>query len=1104
MSNEKVCMSCSPASSPVRKDLRRLLDVLAATSPAGTDARTLADAIWLAAARSDKSGGRPDPSVHVVRPTSADSIGDSTTEAGTPTDPTPLTAHQAEKPIGITGVSARHPEGDARVRGEPLSIGRSEPLSEALAIGRSLQPFRRPWLRGSRTRLDIDATVDHHSKGGPLVPVFSAAPEAWFEAVVVVDTSVSMRVWGDTAQALTKLMRGLGVFRAVHDWQLTWEDEHPHVHDQLGGVVVADRVPHHGSGSRGRRLILVFSDCAAAGWQQPRVWQLLHTWGKHVPVALVNPLPRRLWRRSALNLPAVRVTASQAGERNAALRYRLPLRLQQPPGRQAQQHQWLPLPVISCTPRSIGAWSRTMMRPDPHGCDAILIPAAGRLSTPTPSRARTSLTRTDPAVIADAFLHTASASAVRLAVLCSNLPKLTVPLLHALREQAAPEGTLADIAEFLTSGLLTITHTAGHDPVMALHSGARDRLRAHATAYDMWQARRALSRYLDAHPYAPDGISAVRHDLASNKEFPAYRQPFAYLGVTDGATESTGPSSPETAKGSHSGITSGVVSEIDRLPTQRQLAERFSAAVRRVIARLQQDGYPTSPQDVGIFGSSPSSLGFHIPADLAQFDHLTALIEEGRVEGHIVGDSVRRAFEADHIPVTDWKNVLRTLNQFLKEAGIELRIEARPPRKKAYEVVVEALIEDIQSGAFPAGERLPTQQTLAERYSVSRSTVRRALEQLRIYGYAISDPSSSGALPVAPVTPPSELANFVHLTRLIQHGKASGHLTGDDIRRVFEADGIPAAEWKNVLRTLDRVLKEEGVELRVSATSTAERERKLELIRTPVLSNFRIAVISLKDGVGKTTTTLALGATFASERQDKILAIDANPDGGTLGRRVRRETGTTIRDLVQVIPHINSYMDIRRFTSQAPSGLEVIANDLDPAVSTTFNDEDYRRAMDVLGKQYPIILTDSGTGLLYSAMRGVLDLADQLIIISTPSVDGASSASTTLDWLSAHGYADLVSRAITVISGVRETGKMVKEEDMVAHFETRCRGVVVVPFDEHLAAGAEVDLDMMRPKAREAYFDLAALVAEDFVPPAEARLSRGSAGTPARVTQDRM
>ncbi|MFF3679816.1 SCO5717 family growth-regulating ATPase [Streptomyces sp. NPDC002120] len=280
----------------------------------------------------------------------------------------------------------------------------------------------------------------------------------------------------------------------------------------------------------------------------------------------------------------------------------------------------------------------------------------------------------------------------------------------------------------------------------------------------------------------------------------------------------------------------------------------------------------------------------------------------------------------------------------------------------------------------------------------------------------------------------------------------------------------------------------------------AERQRKLELIRTPVMSCYRIAVISLKGGVGKTTTTTALGATLATERQDKILAIDANPDAGTLGRRVRRETGATIRDLVQAIPYLNSYMDIRRFTSQAPSGLEIIANDVDPAVSTTFNDEDYRRVIETLGRQYPIILTDSGTGLLYSAMRGVLDLADQLIIISTPSVDGASSASTTLDWLSAHGYADLVSRSLTVISGVRETSKMIKIEDIVQHFETRCRGVVVVPFDEHLAAGAEVDLDMMRPKTREAYFNLSALVAEDFLR-AQQQAPQGHWGAPQQPQQ---
>lgn len=39
---------------------------------------------------------------------------------------------------------------------------------------------------------------------------------------------------------------------------------------------------------------------------------------------------------------------------------------------------------------------------------------------------------------------------------------------------------------------------------------------------------------------------------------------------------------------------------------------------------------------------------------------------------------------------------------------------------------------------------------------------------------------------------------------------------------------------------------------------------------------------------------------------------------------------------------------------------------------------------------------------------------------------------------------------------------------------------MVVPFDEHLSAGAEIDLDRMKPQTREAYFNLATLVAADF------------------------
>jgi RNA polymerase primary sigma factor len=58
-----------------------------------------------------------------------------------------------------------------------------------------------------------------------------------------------------------------------------------------------------------------------------------------------------------------------------------------------------------------------------------------------------------------------------------------------------------------------------------------------------------------------------------------------------------------------------------------------------------------------------------------------ALIERGKAEGQIGGDDVRRAFEADQIPATQWKNVLRSLNQILEDEGVTLMVNAAEPKR---------------------------------------------------------------------------------------------------------------------------------------------------------------------------------------------------------------------------------------------------------------------------------------------------------------------------------------------------------------------------------------------------------------------------------------
>ncbi|WP_347812644.1 MinD/ParA family protein [Rhodococcus sp. Eu-32] len=265
------------------------------------------------------------------------------------------------------------------------------------------------------------------------------------------------------------------------------------------------------------------------------------------------------------------------------------------------------------------------------------------------------------------------------------------------------------------------------------------------------------------------------------------------------------------------------------------------------------------------------------------------------------------------------------------------------------------------------------------------------------------------------------------------------------------------------------------------ASTAEERYRnQVDRIRQPVMGDYRIAFLSLKGGVGKTTTTLGLGSTFASLRGDCVIAVDANPDFGTLGERVPRQTSSTVRDLLADAPNIKRYSDIRAHTSQAPSRLEVLAGERDPAASEAFDEKDYRSVIEMLQVYYNLILTDCGTGIMHSAMNGVLQLANALVLVSSPAVDGARSAAATLDWLQLHGYGHLVERTVVVISSVRPGSSAVDMNLLTQHFLERCRAVLVVPFDEHLAEGAVVDLNSMRPQTRAAFVELAAMVADDF------------------------
>ncbi|MEU7087386.1 RNA polymerase sigma factor [Streptomyces achromogenes] len=133
-------------------------------------------------------------------------------------------------------------------------------------------------------------------------------------------------------------------------------------------------------------------------------------------------------------------------------------------------------------------------------------------------------------------------------------------------------------------------------------------------------------------------------------------------------------------------------------------------------------------------------------------------------------------------------------------------------------------------------------------------------------------------------TLPPEIAESVSVMALIERGKAEGQIAGDDVRRAFEADQIPATQWKNVLRSLNQILEEEGVTLMVSAAEP-KRTRKSVAAKSPAKRTATRTVAA------KTVTTRkATATTAAPAAPTAAVAADSAEDAATAKKAAAKKT----------------------------------------------------------------------------------------------------------------------------------------------------------------------------------------------------------------------
>jgi hypothetical protein len=344
----------------------------------------------------------------------------------------------------------------------PLGVPASRELHRPLNLQRGLRPLMRTVRTGPATVLDEEATAELSARAGTIMPALVPAGERWLDLALVFDTSPSMALWGSLVRELRVTLDQLGAFRAVRTWRLEFDGGKPVVRTEAAWST--PRGPKELIDPTGRQAILLVTDCVAQPWWPKSgpggemvMGKTLEVWARKGPLAILQPLPRRMWARSAVTGHSMRLRSPFPGAPNSSLL------TDRATGQWtgSRDQAWgrarrdVPIPVLEIDQRWLASWSRLV-----SGTNSERV-AVAFTGVPRPDHDPGEAAPPSPLLdeeeqanwLVSQFMSVASPEAFRLAGLLAAAP-LVLPLMRLIQRAMCEDGRPALLAEVLLSGLL--------------------------------------------------------------------------------------------------------------------------------------------------------------------------------------------------------------------------------------------------------------------------------------------------------------------------------------------------------------------------------------------------------------------------------------------------------------------------------------------------------------------------------------------------------------------------------------------------------------------------------------------------------------------------
>ncbi|MBE9142966.1 SAV_2336 N-terminal domain-related protein [Planktothrix mougeotii] len=348
------------------------------------------------------------------------------------------------------GIYPRNQQQTPKTSGLVLKVPDASSLREPLILARAFKPLMRRVASGQKWVLDEVATTEQIAEKGIWIPVLRPTLEPWLDLELVIDESISMQIWRHTIKELERLLKNYGIFRDVRIWGLmTNANQQIQIRRGIGATAKnqSPRSPKELIDPSGRRLVLVVSDCVSSLWRNEKVTPILELWAKQGSMAIVQMLPKWMWKRTALGKASeVKLRGLNPGVFNQNL-------IAQKVSLWDEIDGGVKVPVFTLEPDKAGNWALML-----SGKGSIWVSGYVFKLETIAVKNESELLNLAGDLSAEyrvqGFRVTASPMARKLAGLLASSPVITLPIVRLIQETFLKDSLQVNVAEVFLGGLL--------------------------------------------------------------------------------------------------------------------------------------------------------------------------------------------------------------------------------------------------------------------------------------------------------------------------------------------------------------------------------------------------------------------------------------------------------------------------------------------------------------------------------------------------------------------------------------------------------------------------------------------------------------------------